>query len=405
MTSTLDQLDVADHKVLLRLDLNTPMSGSTVSDVGKIQACLPTLTALLDRGAAVIVCSHLGRPAGRPDARSPLAPVATALARLIGQPVALAADVAGPDARAMAAVLRPGSIMMLENLRFDAAETSKDSASRAAFADRLAELADLYVSDAFGVLHRPHASVCELPARLPHAAGYLVTAEVDALSRLTGDVPRPYAVVAGGAKVADKLPLLRSLARKADDLIVGGAMATAFLAAAGHPAGASLLPADLSEPRRCLSDIRSAGPRLTLPTDFITARSVSGDVPVYVVPADRIPASQMALDVGPETRELFRARLSDARTVFWNGPMGVFEVPRYAAGTLAVAQAIADCPGFTVIGGGDTAAAVRSLGFGPDDFGHISTGGGASLEFLAGKLLPGLVALQEPAKDHAEEHI
>ena len=405
MTSTLDELDVADRKVLLRLDLNTPMSGPAVSDVGKIQACLPTLAALLDRGAAVIVCSHLGRPAGRPDARYSLAPVAAALARLIGQPVALAADVAGPDARAMAAVLRPGSIMMLENLRFDAAETSKDCADRAAFADRLAELADLYVSDAFGVLHRPHASVCELPARLPHAAGYLVTAEVGALSRLTGAVARPYAIVAGGAKVADKLPLLRSLALRADDLIVGGAMATAFLAAAGHPAGASLLPADLSEPRRCLSDIRSAGPRLTLPSDFVTARSVSGDAPVYVVPADRIPASQMALDIGPETRDLFRARLSEARTVFWNGPMGVFEVPRYAAGTLAVAHAIADCPGFTVIGGGDTAAAVRALGFGPDDFGHISTGGGASLEFLAGKQLPGLVALQEPALDHVEEHI
>lgn len=390
---TIDDLKVPGRRVLVRLDLNVPLDRGRITDDGKIRACLPTLSALLHRGAALVLCSHLGRPGGTPDPACTLAPVCARLSQLLGCPVTLAPDTVGPAARALAATLRPGEVLMLENLRFNAGETSKAGAERAAFARALASLADLYVGDAFGTVHRRHASVYDVPALLPHAAGYLVTAETAALRRLTENIQRPYAVVLGGGKVADKLPVVASLIQRADRIVIGGAMASTFLAAEGHQVGLSLLEGDQDAARGYLDEAVVRGVELVLPQDVLVAPMRSVDGPSEVVPARAIPADRMALDIGPASALLFAARLTTARTIFWNGPMGVYEIPRYAGGTRAIAQALIDSDAFTMIGGGDTAAAVRALGFDDSSFGHVSTGGGASLEYLEGKTLPGLAAL------------
>ncbi len=397
MMKTIDDFAVAGQRVLVRDDFNVPLDGDRVTDDGRIQAALPTLTALLDRAAKVIVCAHLGRPAGKPDPKYSLAPVAASLSELLGRPVKLAADIAGPAAQAAVSALRPGGLVMLENLRFDERETSKDDTQRGLFADQLAALADLYVCDGFGVVHRKQASVYDVALRLPHAAGYLVSAEVAALSRLTADIRRPYVVVLGGAKVGDKFDAIGSLISVADRILIGGAMAFPFLAALGHKVGTSLLEAsqvDLAS--GYLDEAGRAGARIVLPPDFIVAAERAADAPHEVVAADVIPADRMGLDIGPEAARLFAASIRGAGTVFWNGPMGVFELAPYANGTRAVASALADSGAFTVVGGGDTGAAIRALGFPDSAFGYISTGGGASLEFIEGKTLPGLEALEEP---------
>jgi len=380
--------------VLVRADLNVPLAGSRVTDDGKIRASLPTLNALLDRGAAVVVCSHLGRPAGAPDPAYTLAPVAARLGELLARPVMLATDTIGPSARSAVAALSPGGVVMLENVRFNPGETSKDDGLRGAFADQLASLADLYVGDGFGAVHRRHASVCDVAARLPHAAGYLVQAETAALERLTADIQRPYVVVLGGAKVADKLPVVAGLLGQADQILVGGGMAFTFLAAQGHGVGLSLMEGDLDAARGYLDRAARSEVDLVLAPDVVVATERSAAAAGKVVFSDEIPPDRMGLDIGPESARVFAARLATAKTIFWNGPMGVYEIPRFADGTRAVARALADSGAFTVVGGGDTAAAVRALGFPDDAFGHVSTGGGASLEYLEGKTLPGLAALQ-----------
>jgi phosphoglycerate kinase len=391
---TLDDLDVASKRVLVRLDLNVPLDGARITDDGKIRACLPTLTTLLDRGAGVIACSHLGRPKGAPDLAFSLAPVATRLGELLQRPVTLAADTVGPSARAAAAALQPGDVLLLENLRFNPGETSKDDAERGTFADQLAALAHVYVGDAFGAIHRRHASVSDVASRLPHAAGYLVLAETAALRRLTENVARPYVVVLGGAKVEDKLPVVGALVNTADRIVVGGAMAFSFLAALGHPVGRSLAEGDPAIAREYLEKASVSGVAFDLPIDMVVADGRRADASVTVVPSTAIPPSKMGLDIGPQTAGLFAVAIAGAKTVFWNGPMGLFEVRAFADGTRAIAQALADSTAYTVIGGGDTAAAVRTLGFPDSAFGHVSTGGGASLEYLEGKTLPGLAALQ-----------
>ena len=394
---TIDDFEVAGQRVLVRDDLNVPLDGGRVTDDGRIRAALPTLAALLDRQAKVIVCAHLGRPAGQPDPKYSLAPAAARLGELLGRPVRLAADVTGPSTQAAVSALQPGGVVMLENLRFDPRETSKDDAQRGLFADELAALADLYVSDGFGVLHRKQASVYDIARRLPHAAGYLVRAEVSALRRLTADIRRPYAVVLGGAKVEDKFDAIGDLISAADRIIVGGAMAFPFLAAQGYKVGTSLLDADQVDRARAYLDLASrAGARIVLPGDLVVAAGRNADAPHEIVAADAIPADEMGLDIGPGSARLFTASLRGARTVFWNGPMGVFELAPYANGTRAIASALTSGEAFTVVGGGDTGAAIRALGFSDGAFGYISTGGGASLEFIRGKVLPGLAVLDEP---------
>jgi len=392
---TIDDFAAEGLRVLVRADLNVPLDGGRVADDGRILASLPTLAALKARGAKVIVCAHLGRPGGKPDPRYSLAPVAARLAALLGEKVEFAADTAGPSARAAVAAMRPGGVVTLENLRFDAAETSKDDAQRGAFADRLAGLGDLYVSDGFGAVHRKHASVYDVALRLPHAAGYLVRAEVAALSRLTADIRRPYLVVLGGAKVTDKFGAFGSLLGAADRILVGGAMAFPFLAALGHPTGTSLLAADQVDAAAACLDKAAPG-QIELPSDLVVAAGIAPRTPYRVVAADAIPAGQMGLDIGPQTAARFAAALGEAGTVFWNGPMGVFERDPYAAGTRAVASAMTDGTAFTVAGGGDTGAAIHALGLAEEAFGHVSTGGGASLEFIEGKTLPGLAVLDAP---------
>jgi phosphoglycerate kinase len=392
---TIDDVLVSGHRVLVRADLNVPLDGTRITDDGRIRACLPTLKALLARHAAVVVCSHLGRPAGAPDPAYTLAPVAARLGHLLGRPVTLAADTVGPYARSAVAALAPGGVVMLENLRFNPGETSKDDVVRGAFADQLASLAELYVGDGFGAMHRKHASVYDVPARLPHAAGYLVQAEISALRRVTADIHRPYTVVLGGAKVADKLPVVRNLLGIADQILVGGAMAVSFLAAQGYLAGRSLVDADLAAARACLDQAARSGAEFVLPSDLVVAAERSARAQREVVAPEEIPAGWMALDIGPESSKLFVARLTGAKTIFWNGPMGVFEIGQFAGGTRAVAGALAGSGAFTVVGGGDTAAAVHALGFADSAFGHVSTGGGASLEYLEGKTLPGLAALAD----------
>ncbi len=387
---TIDDFAVAGQRVLVRADLNVPLDGGRVADDGRIRASLPTLTALTTRGAKVIVCAHLGRPGGKPDPRYSLAPVAARLGELLGDRV----DLVGSGARAAVAALRPGGLTMLENLRFNAAETSQDDVQRGLFADQLAELADLYVAEGFGAVHRKHASVYDVALRLPHAAGYLVQAEVAALSRLTADIQRPYVVVLGGAKVADKFDAIGSMITTADRILIGGAMAFPFIAARGGKVGASLFEADQVEAAGGYLD-RAAPGQIELPSDVIAAAERVAGIPHQVEAADAIPADQMGLDIGPESAARFAASIAEARTVFWNGPMGVFELAPYAGGTRAVAQAMTGGEAFTLVGGGDTGAAIRALGFAGEGFGYVSTGGGASLEFIEGKTLPGLAALED----------
>ncbi len=390
---TIDDIAVEGRRVLVRADLNVPLDGDRIADDGRIRASLPTLATLISRGAQVIVCAHLGRPGGRPDLKYSLAPVAARLGALLGQEVDFAGDIVGPEAHTAIAAMRPGGLVMLENLRFDAAETSKDDMARGYFADRLAAPIDLYVADGFGAMHRKHASIYDVPLRCVSAAGYLVQAEVAALRRLTAEIQRPYVVVLGGAKVADKFDAFGDLISKADRILVGGAMAFPFLAAHGLKTGTSLRePGQLAA---AVSYLKQAAPgQIELPSDLVVATEIAADAPRQVVAADAMPADQMGLDIGPASAERFAGIIGTAGTVFWNGPMGVFELAPYAAGTRTVAQAIADSGAFTVVGGGDTGAAIRTLGFDAGAFGHVSTGGGASLEFIQGKTLPGLAALE-----------
>ena len=391
---TIDDFAVEGQRVLVRDDLNVPLARGRVMDDGRIRAALPTLTALLDRDAEVIICAHLGRPAGRPEPSYSMAPVAIRLGELLGRPVTLAADITGPSARAAVSTLSSGGLVMLENLRFDARETSKDDGQRGLLADELAALADLYASDGFGVLHRKQASVYDIAMRLPHAAGYLVRAEVGALRRLTSDIRRPYVVVLGGAKVEDKFDAISNLILVADRILVGGAMAFPFLAAQGHKVGTSLLEAGQVDLARGYLDLAArTGTKIILPSDVVVAAERDVDAPHEVVAADAIPPDLMGLDIGPESARLFAASIRGARTVFWNGPMGVFELASYANGTRAITSALTSSEAFTVVGGGDTGAAIRALGFPEGAFGYISTGGGASLEFIQGKTLPGLAVL------------
>ncbi|TDC70899.1 phosphoglycerate kinase [Actinomadura sp. GC306] len=393
---TIDDLDVAGRRVLVRADLNVPLENGSITDDGRIRASLPTIEALRARGAKVVVCAHLGRPKGEVKPEFSLAPVAARLGELLGTDVAAAGDVVGDSARATVGGLADGGVALLENLRFEPGETSKDDAERGAFADRLAALAELYVGDGFGAVHRRHASVYDVPRRLPHAAGGLIAAEVEVLKRLTEDVERPYAVALGGSKVSDKLGVIDNLLGKADRILIGGGMVFTFLKAQGHEVGKSLLEEDqLGTVREYLRRAEESGVEFVLPVDIVAATEFSADADHGVVAADAIPADRLGLDIGPESGKLFAARLADARTVFWNGPMGVFEMEPYSHGTRAVAQGLIDSGAFTVVGGGDSAAAVRRLGFDEAAFSHISTGGGASLEYLEGKTLPGLQALED----------
>jgi phosphoglycerate kinase len=395
---TLDDLlseGVTGRRVLVRADLNVPFDKANpgvISDDGRIRAVLPTLVALRDAGARVIVMSHLGRPKGEPDPKYTLAPVAVRLAELLGTPVTFAEDTVGPSAADAVSHLADGGVVLLENLRFNAGETSKDEGERREFAQALAGFAESYVDDAFGAVHRKHASVYDVPALLPHYAGGLVLREVEVLRRLTEQPERPYVVVLGGAKVSDKLAVIQALLPHVDSLLIGGGMCFTFLAAQGHGVGASLLEQDMIE--TCRGLLAEAGDKLVLPTDIVVADKFAADAQTSTVDASGIPDGWLGLDIGPASASAFAERLSGARTVFWNGPMGVFELAPFAAGTRVVAEAITKVDGFTVVGGGDSAAAVRALGLDESAFGHISTGGGASLEYLEGKTLPGLAALE-----------
>lgn len=401
---TIDELlseGVDGKRVFVRADLNVPLADGAITDDGRIRAVLPTVKALTGAGAKVVVASHLGRPKGAPEPAFSLLPAAERLGELLGEPVAFAQDTIGPAAHDAVNGLRPGQVAVIENLRFNAGETSKDDTERGEFADRLAALADVYVGDGFGAVHRKHASVYDLPARLPHYAGHLIATEVDVLKKLSEDVQRPYVVALGGAKVSDKLAVIDQLLGKADRLLIGGGMAYTFLKAKGYEIGNSLLQEDqIPAVIEYIERAERTGVELVLPVDalvgseFPDLRTKAAANPTTVA-ADAVPADQMGLDIGPESRKLYASKLVDAATVFWNGPMGVFEHPDYAEGTKAVAQALLDAPGFTVVGGGDSAAAVRILGFDETAFGHISTGGGASLEYLEGKTLPGLAALED----------
>ncbi|MGC4789059.1 phosphoglycerate kinase [Micromonospora sp. DT178] len=394
---TLDDLlaeGVSGRRVLVRADLNVPLDKQSgdITDDGRIRAVLPTLSALTGAGAKVVVCSHLGRPKGAPDPQFSLRPVAGRLGELLGAPVHFATDTVGESARSTVDALADGEVALLENLRFNPGETSKDDAERGAFADQLAAFGDAYVDDAFGAVHRKHASVHDVPARLPHVAGRLVLREVEVLSRLTGEPERPYVVVLGGSKVSDKLAVIEALLPSVDRLLIGGGMCFTFLKAQGHEVGSSLLEEEMVETCRNLLE-RSEG-KIMLPVDVVAADAFAPDAAHDTVPADGIPSKRVGLDIGPETVAGFAAALKGARTIFWNGPMGVFEMPAFAHGTRGIAETIAKTDAFTVVGGGDSAAAVRALGLDESSFGHISTGGGASLEYLEGKTLPGIAALE-----------
>ncbi len=399
---SIDDLDVAGKRVMLRSDLNVPLdkAGSgAITDDGRIRASLPVIQKLAQRGARVVVMAHLGRPKGASFAECAAAGpslrvVAERLSQLLGKPVAFADDLVGPSARKTVAGLADGDVALLENVRFEPAETSKDDTQRADLAASLAELGDLYVGDGFGAVHRKHASVYDLPKLLPHAAGDLVTTEVAVLKRLTQSPERPYVVVLGGSKVSDKLGVIGNLLKVADRLLIGGGMVFTFLAAQGHEVGTSLLEKDQIETvKGIVADAAERGVEIVLPVDIVAATAFAADAEHDVYPADAIPADRIGLDIGPQSGKLFAAKLADAKTVFWNGPMGVFEFQPFSHGTRAVAEALTQLDGLTVVGGGDSAAAVRALGIADDQFGHVSTGGGASLEYLEGKTLPGLVAL------------
>jgi phosphoglycerate kinase len=396
---TLDDLlgeGVRGRRVIVRADLNVPFDKKdpgVITDDGRARAVLPTLVALRDAGARVIVMSHLGRPKGAPDPKYTLAPVATRLAELLGSPVVFAADTIGDDASSKVASLEDGQVLLLENLRFNEGETSKDDAVRVGFAEQLAAFADYYVDDAFGAVHRKHASVYDVPALLPHYAGGLVLKEVEVLKRVSESPEQPYVVVLGGSKVSDKLAVIKALLPKVDKLLVGGGMCFTFLKAQGHEVGKSLLESEMID--TCADLLAQADGRIVLPVDVVAATEFSADADVVTVPATEIPADRLGLDIGPKSVELFASAIASAKTVFWNGPMGVFELAPFAAGTRGVAEAITKIDGFSVVGGGDSAAAVRTLGIDESGFGHISTGGGASLEYLEGKKLPGVEALEK----------
>ncbi|GEK86821.1 phosphoglycerate kinase [Microbacterium aerolatum] len=397
---TLESLGSLEGKrVIVRCDLNVPLKDGVITDDGRVRASLPTLNTLIEAGARVVVCSHLGRPDGAPDPQYSLEPVAKRLSELLDQPVAFATDTVGDSAREAVAGLANGEVVVIENLRFNAGETAKDDSTRKAFAGELAQLGDALVSDGFGVVHRKQASVYELAEILPSAAGLLIATELDVLDRLTENPERPYTVVLGGSKVSDKLGVISHLLPRVDRILVGGGMLFTFLAAQGHAVASSLLEKDqLDTVRGYLADAAERGVEIVVPTDVVVAESFSADAAHETVAADAIEdssfgASGIGLDIGPETGDVFAQAIRDSKTVFWNGPMGVFEFPAFAAGTKAVAQALTEVDGLGVVGGGDSAAAVRQLGFADDQFGHISTGGGASLEFLEGKKLPGLEVL------------
>nr|WP_202893590.1 phosphoglycerate kinase [Kribbella italica] len=391
--------DVAGLRVLVRSDLNVPIKGDRIGDDGRIRASVPTLLKLAKAGAKVIVTAHLGRPKGTPNPEFTLAPVAQRLGELLepeGVKVHFATDVTGESAQEAVQELDEGEVLLLENVRYDPREESKDEAERGALADELAGLADVFVSDGFGVVHRKQASVYDVARKLPHAAGGLVLAEVEVLKKLTEDPARPYVVVLGGAKVSDKLAVIDNLLAKADKLLIGGGMVFTFLKAQGHEVGKSLLEEDqLDTVKGYLETAKSKGVEIVLPTDIVVAPEFKADAPATVVAAGAIPADQLGLDIGPDSGKAFAAEVAAAKTVFWNGPMGVFEMEAFAGGTKAVAAALTEVDGLSVVGGGDSAAAVRQMGFADDQFGHISTGGGASLEYLEGKELPGLVVLEE----------
>ena len=391
---SLVDLDVKGKRVFLRCDLNVPLKDGKITDDGRIRASLPTIQSLLERGASVVIAAHLGRPKGEAKPELSLAPVALRLSELLGKPVEFLHALTGDDVTAKARSLQPGEILLLENIRFSSAETSKEAPEREAFAAELASLADIYVGDGFGAVHRKHASVFDLPRLLPHAAGLLVSAEVEVLKKLTVNPVRPYGVVLGGSKVSDKIGVISNLLGKVDVMAIGGGMLFTFLAAQGKEIGTSLVERDLIPTvQELIKKAEESGVKLILPTDILVAPTFSADAPATLVSADAIPEDQMGLDIGPESAEAFALAIKGCKTVFWNGPMGVFEFPSFAQGTKVIAQALTEVDGISVVGGGDSAAAVRALGFKDSQFGYISTGGGASLEYLEGKELPGLTAL------------
>lgn len=397
---TLESLGSLEGKrVIVRCDLNVPLRDGIITDDGRVRASLPTLNALINAGARVIICSHLGRPDGAPDPQYSLEPVAQRLSELLGKPVAFARDTVGESAHSAVSSIEDGGVVVLENLRFNPGETAKDASTRQAFAAELAALGDALVSDGFGVVHRKQASVFELAELLPSSAGLLIAAELDVLDRLTENPQRPYTVVLGGSKVSDKLGVISHLLPRVDRILVGGGMLFTFLAAEGHAVASSLLEKDqLDAVRSYIVEAKERGVELVLPTDVVVASGFTADAAHETVAADAIEqssfgASGIGLDIGPDTAARFADAIRDSKTVFWNGPMGVFEFPAFAAGTKTVAQALTEVDGLSVVGGGDSAAAVRQLGFSDEQFGHISTGGGASLEFLEGKKLPGLEVL------------
>ncbi|WP_432559244.1 phosphoglycerate kinase [Granulicoccus sp. GXG6511] len=397
MKSISDLGNLSGKKVLIRCDLNVPLDGDKITDDGRIRASVPTLNALREAGAAVIVLAHLGRPKGQVKPEFSLAPAAKRLGELLGQDVQLATDVVGESAQQLAAGLSDGDVMMCENVRYEPAEESKDEAERVELANKYAGLgADVFVSDGFGVVHRKQASVYDVAKLLPNAAGKLVEKEVEVLKQLTTETKSPYVVVLGGSKVSDKLKVIDNLLKTADTLVIGGGMLFTFLKAKGHEVGTSLLEEDQVETcKNYLAEADKLGKEIILPTDVVVAPEFKADAPATVVAADEMPADQMGLDIGPESAQAFANVIRSAHTVFWNGPMGVFEMAAFANGTREVAEALTKVDGLSVVGGGDSASAVRALGFADDDFGHISTGGGASLEYLEGKELPGLAALAD----------
>lgn len=401
MLRTIKGQSFAGKRVILRCDLNVPVKDGKITDDGRIRASLPTIHFLVEQGASVVICSHLGRPEGAPEAKYSLAPVAERLEELLSQPVVFSEETVGPKAKAAVKMLAPGGVALLENLRFNPGEASKDAQERSAFATELAELGDVLVSDGFGVVHRKQASVYELAQQLPSYAGLLISTELEILTRLTDSPLRPYTVVLGGSKVSDKLGVIGHLLPKVDKLLIGGGMVFTVLAALGHKVAKSLLEADQIETvKGFLAQARELGVEVILPTDIVVANGFSPDAEYEVVAADAVESSKfgadgMGLDIGPDSGRVFAEAVATSRTVFWNGPMGVFEFPNFAGGTKAVAEALLSVSGLGVVGGGDSAAAVRALGFDETEFGHISTGGGASLEYLEGKNLPGLEVLND----------
>jgi phosphoglycerate kinase len=387
-------LELVGKRVFLRCDLNVPLKNGVITDDGRIKASLPTIKALLDKGASIVIAAHLGRPKGEAKPELSLAPVALRLGELLGKEIIFPGEVIGSEVTKSAQNLKAGEILLLENIRYSAAETSKEENERALLAAELAKLADLYVGDGFGAVHRKHASVYDLPKLLPHAAGFLVSAEVEVLKKLTQSPDLPYGVVLGGAKVSDKIAVISNLLDKVNVMAIGGGMVFTFLAAQGKEIGSSLVERDLIPTvKDLIAQAAKNGVELYLPTDIVVAPTFSADAPATLVSADAIPADQMGLDIGPESAKDFAKAIEKCKTVFWNGPMGVFEFAAFAEGTKVVAEALTKVSGISVVGGGDSAAAVRALGFADSQFGYISTGGGASLEYLEGKELPGLVAL------------